>query len=381
MIHAMTQSFVAETEFPQDDELIYLNHAAVSPWPLRTSKAVQRFAEENLLTGAENYKRWSGTELRLKDSLATLVNAPSAEDIALLKNTSEAISVVAEGLRWNEADNVVTSNEEFPSNRIPWEAQKKHGVEVREVPLGMDAEDSLMAACDDKTRVLSISSVQYGSGYRVNLEKLGRFCRDRDILFCVDAIQSIGAHKLDVQSCFIDFTMADAHKWMLGPEGIALFYCRKEVRELLDVHQYGWHMVEHAGDYDRREWELAAGARRFECGSPNMLGIYALSASINLLNEVGIETIENEIAARIDYLHRKLAQLPGVDIMSRSTVSLPSGIITFKPRNTNIKQLHQDLMKNRVICANRFGGVRFSPHFYTPYEKLDRAIEVLGSLI
>ena len=372
---------IIEQEFPQDEELLYLNHAAVSPWPLCTLKAVEEFAQENVFTGAENYKRWLGRELRLKNALKSLINAPAAEDIALLKNTSEALSVVAEGLKWHSGDNVVTSNEEFPSNRIPWEAQKKHGVELREISIDCDAEDSLINACDERTRVLTISSVQYGSGHRIHLEKLGRFCRDNNILFCVDAIQSIGAHKLDVQASCIDFTMADAHKWMLGPEGIALFYCRRELLEHLEVHQFGWHMVEHAGDYDRREWELASNARRFECGSPNMLGIYALSASIELLNKVGIDYVEAQIAARVDYLHEKLGQIAGVEILSRSGGHLSSGIITFRCEKTDMKNLHQELMRNRVICANRFGGIRFSPHFYTPYEKLDRAVEILSGLL
>ena len=377
----MNIASLCEQEFPQDRELAYLNHAAVSPWPSRSTRAVIEFAQENLVNGAENYKRWMAREMRLKDSLSKLINSPSPDDIALLKNTSEAISVVAGGLSWEAGDNVVTSNEEFPSNRIPWEAQENHGVELREVPILGDAENQLMSACDERTRILTISSVQYGSGYRVDLDRLGRFCRERGILFCVDAIQSIGAHRIDVQASCIDFTMADAHKWMLGPEGIALFYCRKEVREKLKIHQHGWHMVEHAGDYDRHEWELASSARRFECGSPNMLGIYALDASVSLLDEVGVEVIEKEIAARVRYLADRLEQVPGIELLSRSSALLPSGIITFKPGDSDAKEVHAGLMKRRVICANRFGGIRFSPHFYTPYEKLDRAIEILKELI
>ena len=377
----MSKTNIAASEFPQDEELIYLNHAAVSPWPLRTAQAVQDFAKENLLTGAEHYKRWAGRELKLKQALRALINAPSVEDVALLKNTSEALSVVAEGLSWRDGDNVVISDEEFPSNRLPWEAQEKHGVKVREVSLVDGAEDALMAACDSRTRVLSISSVQYASGYRVDLEKLGGFCRKRNILFCVDAIQSIGAHNIDVQSCHIDFTMADAHKWMLGPEGIALFYCREEVREQLEIHQFGWHMVEAAGDYDRRDWELAGSARRFECGSPNMLGVYALAASIDLLNEVGIEVIEEQIVARINYLKKKLGELDGIELLSRTADNRPSGIVTFKPGGVDTRKLHAQLMKSRVICANRLGGIRFSPHFYTPYEKLDKALDILQQLL
>lgn len=378
----MTETPLISREFPQEDELVYLNHAAVSPWPSRTSKAVSDFAHENSVTGAENYKKWSAREKRLRDTLAGLINAPSSEDIALLKNTSEAISVVACGIKWNEGDNVVSSDEEFPSNRIPWDAQKKHGVELREISLGVeDPEQSLIDACDNQTRVMSVSSVQYGSGFKLDLIKLGQFCRQRQILFCVDAIQSIGAHQFDVQAVQADFAMADAHKWMLGPEGIAVFYCRKEVRESLELHQFGWHMVEHAGDYDRRDWYPASSARRFECGSPNMLGTFALGASLELIKEVGIAHIEREINDRVRYIIEQLQAMPGMELLSETESHRLAGIVTFRPAAVDVKKLHLELMKKRVICANRCGGIRFSPHFYTPSEKIDRGIALLSSLL
>ncbi|MDX1519248.1 MAG: aminotransferase class V-fold PLP-dependent enzyme, partial [Gammaproteobacteria bacterium] len=277
-------------EFPLDEGIYYLNHAAVSPWPVRTAKAVSEFARENTVYGASRYPEWVKTESLLREQLRKLINAPSTESIALLKNTSEAISVVAEGLKWKHGDNVVSTSQEFPSNRFPWQAQADKGVEFREANLesGASPEQALIDACDRNTRVMAISSVQYGSGLKLDLEVLGQYCRGKDILFCVDAIQSLGAHTLDVQACHADFVMADAHKWMMGPEGIALFYCRDDWIDRLELHQYGWHMVENAGNYDQREWNPAPDARRFECGSPNMLGIHALSASLSLIEEVGM---------------------------------------------------------------------------------------------
>ncbi len=287
---------IISREFTLDDEIIYLNHAAVSPWPLRTSNAVIAFAKENSRFGAENYLTWLETEKTLRGQLQRLINAPSTDDIALLKNTSEALSVVAEGLNWESGDNIVSSNEEFPSNRFPWLAQAKHGVEFREVDIANDSpEQSLITACDNKTRLLTISSVEYGSGRRINLEKIGQFCSANNILFCVDAIQSLGALPFDVQAINADFVMADAHKWMLGPEGIAIFYCKKSVRDSLELHQFGWHMVKDVGNYAAKDWQAADSAQRFECGSPNMLGIHALSASLSLIEEVGIENISDNI--------------------------------------------------------------------------------------
>lgn len=369
-------------EFPQDADLVYLNHAAVAPWPARTRDAVIRFSEENSRFGAKNYPEWSKKENELRNQLAELVNAAHSSEISLLKNTSEAISVVASGIRWKAGDNIVITNEEFPSNRIPWEAQKEKGVQLCEVKIqDTDPEDALMQSCNNRTRVMSVSSVQYGSGLKLDLKRLGQFCRDNNILFCVDAIQSIGAHHFDVQEINADFAMADAHKWMLGPEGIALFYCRKDMREELDIYQYGWHMIEKPGDYDRKDWEIAKSGKRFECGSPNMLGIYAMSASVSLLLEAGMPNVENEILKRTDFICTELSRCNEITLISNAEPGRHAGIATFKVDNIEHKELHRELLHNGVICAFRFGGIRFSPHFYTPMTKIESAITILKKLI
>lgn len=372
-----------QQEFPQEPGLFYLNHAAVSPWPLRTAQAVANFATENVTRGASHYPDWVKKETFLREQIRSLINAESIDSIALLKNTSEAISVVSEGIQWKQGDNVVSSNQEFPSNRIPWQAQARHGVEFREVDLetGPTPEQNLIDACDRHTRVLAISSVQYGSGLKLDLERLGEFCRKKDIFFCVDAIQSIGAHVLDVQQCHADFVMADGHKWMMGPEGIALFYCRDELLEQLQLHQYGWHMVENAGNYDEKEWLPAANARRFECGSPNMLGIHALSASLSLLEETGLEKIEQRITGHIDKFIQSLDSDNRFQLMTPMDPSHRAGIITFRLRDREVAEVHRELVKNGVICAHRFGGIRFSPHFYTSNEAIKKVLEILNIII
>lgn len=369
-------------EFPLDEELVYLNHAAVAPWPARTAKAVQAFAQENCQRGASGYKSWMATETRLREQLRDFLNAPSADDIALVKNTSEALSMVASGLDWQFGDNVVSSNEEFPSNRIAWEAQKRYGVTFREVDLGQDdPEAALMSACDERTRVLTISSVQYGSGLKLDLEKLGQFCRERNILFCVDAIQSLGACQLDVQAIQADFVMADAHKWLLGPEGIAVFYCAADRRCELKLHEFGWHMVQKMGDYSEREWRPAASARRFECGSPNMLGIYAFSASLSLLQEIGMDQVEQMVLDNSAYAMETLLSVDGLKLVTPQANTRRAGIVTFRIPDQDATLLHEQLMQQQVICAARGGGIRFSPHFYTPREKIDEAVTRLKALL
>jgi selenocysteine lyase/cysteine desulfurase len=369
-------------EFPQADGLIYLNHAAVSPWPARTAEAVQRFADENVRLGASRYPEWRRAEQALREQLARYINAPSADDVALLKNTSEALSVVACGLDWRWGDNVVSTDQEFPSNRMPWEAQRKWGVSLRRENLWVDdAEAALMAACDDRTRVLAVSSVQYASGIRLDLKRLGSFCRERGILFCVDAIQSLGALRLDVAELQVDFAMADAHKWLLGPEGIALFYCRGEVRRDLELRQFGWHMAHNAGDYDALEWRPAASARRFECGSPNMLGIHALTASLSLLEEAGQDAVADRILENSRYLLDNLGAMAGVELVTPAAAGRYAGIVSFRPVQEDSVEVHRKLQAADILCACRGGNVRLSPHFYITRDKLDKALEVICSSI
>ena len=368
-----------EPEFPLDEKIIYLNHAAISPWPRRTAEAVQRFALENMTQGAKNYAHWEQQEQLLREQFRELLNAPAAADIALLKNTSEALSVVAYGLNWQPGDNIVITDQEFPSNRIVWESLQNQGVTVRQAPIAHadEAEVALFALVDEHTRLIAVSSVQYASGLRMDLAKIGRFCQQHEILFCVDAIQSLGALQFDVQAIKADFVMADGHKWLLGPEGVAVFYCRAALREQLQLKQYGWHMVANAKDFAAKTWRVAQDARRFECGSPNILGIQALSASLSLLLEMGMTTVEKRVLANTHLLLAGLTQIPGIEILSPQQATRYAGIVTFRHQQLATTDLFQHLLSNRVICAQRGGGVRFSPHFYLPTVKLKRAIELI----
>jgi cysteine desulfurase/selenocysteine lyase len=368
------------SEFQLDDSIVYLNHAAISPWPRRTADAVRAFADENLARGSRRYPEWVATETRLRQQLQVLINADSPDEIALLKNTSEALSVVAYGLPWQTGDKVVISNQEFPSNRIVWESLAKYGVktEVADLSEGDTPEAALIACLDDRTRLLSVSSVQYGTGLRLDLNKLGSACHELGILFCVDAIQSIGAVAFDVQACQADFVMADGHKWMTGPEGIALFYCRAESMEQLDLKQYGWHMVEDPTDYTRTTWETARSARRFECGSPNMVGIHALNASLDLILEVGMTTIQQQVLENTRFMLEFFNRNPDrYKLLTPQATERHAGIVTFRPLQETPESVHGMLTAANVACALRGGGIRFSPHFYTPRKKLSTALALL----
>lgn len=373
-----------EHEFPLDKRLIYLNHAAVGVWPRRAAEAVKAFAEENMRRGAADYPEWMKVERALRRRLQWLVNAGDADDIALLKNTSEGLSLIAYGLEWQSGDNIVSSNQEFPSNRIVWESLKSRGVELRLADIsGEDPEGAMLELVDANTRLLAVSSVQFASGLRMDLACLGEVCRAKDVFFCVDAIQSLGAVQFDAQAIHADAVVADAHKWMLGPEGIALFYVSPGWRDRLKLSQFGWHMVERAGDFEAEHWQPAASARRFEPGSPNMLGICALNASLSLFEEIGMDAVEKQLLERSEALISHVSVHDDLELVTPRQSGRHAGIVTFRHRQLDQgghATLYRQLMKVGVICANRGGGIRFSPHFYTMENKLVAAVEKLCSI-
>lgn len=375
------------SDFSINSDIYYLNHAAVSPWPVRTGQIIKDFADENIHMGAKHYPRWMTVEQDLRENIGQLINAPSSDDIALVKNTSEALSMVAYGLSWTPGDNIVIAEQEFPSNRIVWQSLQAQGVRVKFVDLyqnmhaGNTPEDNLLAAIDEKTRLLSVSSVQYGDGLRMDLKKLGEFCRQQQVLFCVDAIQSIGALAFDVQDIQADFVMADGHKWLMSPEGLGLFYCRAELRKTMKLSQYGWRMTEDLFNFESLVWSEARSARKFECGSPNMLGIHALNSSIMLIMERKIEFIEKMVVNNSKYIIKKITAIPAISLKSNTDNDKLSGIISFRHENISSEVLYHELMAHNVICAMRHGNVRFSPHYYTSTEIIDGAIEILKKIL
>lgn len=367
-------------QFPQKDDLLYLNHAAVAPWPKRAADAVEAFARENCMQGARNYPNWLNTEKHLRENLRQLINAESVSEIGLAKSTSEALSIVGMGVDWKPQDEIIISTQEFPSNRIVWEAAAQR-FDARVIEVDLDSADSpeqaLLSAVTPKTRLLSISSVQYGSGLRIQPDRLGPALRAKGVLFCLDAIQSVGACPIDVRSSAVDFLMADGHKWMLGPEGLALFYCRQPLQDTLQLHQYGWHMVRARGQYDVRQWEPSQDAKRFECGSPNQLGIQALKGSIDLILEVGPDVIEQRIHENVRRLRQGLTATGDFTTPTPESKDRHLGILTLVPTRVDPEKLIKRLMGRGLVCAYRGGGLRLSPHFYTSESVISRSIDYI----
>lgn len=371
-----------KTYFQLDQDIVHLNHAAVAPWPVVTGEAVVAFANENMAIGSQNYARWMQTEQQLKHKLALLINAKSTDEIALLKNTSEGLSLIAQGLTFQAGDNIVIPAEEFPSNKVVWQALQSKAVQLRLIPVQdiENPEQALIDAMDTNTRLLSCSSVQYARGLRLKLKTIGQACWQNQTLFCVDAIQSLGAIYFDAQDCFADFVVADGHKWMCGPEGTALFYCRKDIQPQLQLRQHGWHMLKNAFDFSQQSdaIEIAEGAQRFESGSPNMLGIAALNASLGLLLEIGIKEIQSAVISNAKYLITQLQAQANIKLLTPLEPGRYAGIVSFQKDLVDNMKLYQQLQDNNVICAYRGDGIRFSPHFYTTTQQMDKALAIVA---
>lgn len=371
---------VDENEFPILAHCLYVNHAAISPWPARVAQAVRDFADEASQQGALGYRHWLARESALRERLASFIGAASAEDIALLKNTSEGVSLFAAGVPLVAGDNIVIPSGEFPSNRLPWLAQRaRSGVEVREValPYDGDAEQALLDAVDARTRVLAVSSPHWANGFRLDLERLGAHCHRADVLFFVDAIQQLGMLPLDVQAAHIDGLAADAHKWLLGPEGIAVFYTSARAREQLVLQQHGWHMLERPFHFNEPDRAPAAGARRFEAGSPNSVGQAALHEALGLLLETGMETVARRVLANTAQLADGLRRSAGVRCTAHEREQRRSGIIGFEPLRVPLKEVYGRLKSEGVVAAIRGRGIRLSPHFYQGETEMQAVLQAV----
>lgn len=369
-------------EFPSLERWTYVNHAAVSPWPQRTVRAIEAFARSNHLDGPRDFPDWVANEQALRERAARLLGASAAE-ISLVPNTTEGICIVAAGLDWRAGDNLVTARGEFPSNRMAWAALAERGVDLREVDLRAadDAEQALLDAMDEGTRVLAVSSVQWTDGLRLDLGRLGRACRRAGVLFFVDAIQQFGALRIDVGTERIDALAAGGHKWQMAPEGCGVFYCRARWRERLAPLKRGWRMLERPFAFDDPGRPIRAGGQRFEAGSPNTLGQFALNASLSLQEDWGQDWIEARVLANTERLRHGVASLPGVQPVGRPPPAPASGIVSLRPTRRPAREVVQRMAEQRVVAVARGDLVRLSPHAYQDERVVERVLAVLEEAV
>jgi selenocysteine lyase/cysteine desulfurase len=364
--------------FPVTNKYVYLNHSAVCPLSIPVREAMTRLIDDLTESGAVHYHEWLDSIENVRNSAARLVNA-RAHEIAFMRNTSSAISTIANGIDWNQGDNVVTCNIEFPANIYPWmRLHARRGVEIR---MAREREgridiDELLGLADSRTRVITISWVQFSSGYRVDLDRIGRFCRDRGIIFMVDAIQGLGGLRLDVESCLVDAFAADAHKYLLGPEGIALLYVSDRILEQIQPTDVGWMSVNDSADYLNYDLSFREGALRFECGTLNTVGVYGLGAAIQLFLETGTSAIEDYLLGLGRYLADGLEN-HGYKVHGRRIPAENSAVVTCTHDRYRPEEVYGRLKSKGIVTAPRAGRLRISPHFYNTREEIDLLLEAL----
>jgi cysteine desulfurase / selenocysteine lyase len=366
-------------EFPVTRNYIYLDHAGVAPISLRVKTAIEMFLAESAEGGSFHYPVWAERIVEIRRACAQLINA-GPDEIAFVKSTSHGLSIVAQGLDWKPGDNVLIYEKEFPSNIYPWLNLRSKGVEVRTIPSrdGRILFEDITRLISSRTRLLAISSVQFSNGFRIDLEKVGSLCRDKQVLLCVDAIQSLGMVPMDVKAFHIDFLSADAHKWLLGPEGIGIFYCSNGLAGRLSPPLIGWKSVRNELAFDRPEFLLKTNCLRFEEGSMNLLGIFGLGAALDLLFEVGIEQIEQRVLDLGDLILQE-AEKRGYRALTPGARHERGGNITVSG-DFDPARVRDALREKRIMVNARGGGIRVSPHFYNIEEEIIAFFKMLDRL-
>ena len=372
------------TQFPILRHMDFFNHAGVAPISGAAGKALRRYADQ-AESAAYCGSAWYQQAKQIKSLTANFIGAAGPDEIAFVANTSTGLNMVARGLDWRSGDQVVITNVEYPANRYPWQDLERLGVEliqVRQQADGRVAIEDILAAISDRTRVVAISHVQYGSGFKVDLVPISQAVHRVGGYLCVDAIQSVGVMKVDVDAMGIDFLAADGHKWLLSPEGCGIFYCRHELIDVLHPAVVGWMNMVDSSNYGDYRFEFEPTAKRFEPGSYNIPGILALGASLKLLQEIGIE----QIWSQVEQLTARLCQ--GLQdkqyrVFSPRHDGQRSGIVVFDPpeqqgrATPSVGAIVAALAARDIIIVVREGRLRASPHFYNTAEQIDALVDAL----
>jgi len=368
--------------FPVTQKFIYMNHAAVSPLSKPVRDAMVGITDDVMLNGTGNYDDWYRTYELARTAAARLVNA-KAHEIAFMPNTSAAISAIANGLDFRPGDNIVSGEVEFPANVYPWMRIKEEtGIEMKLAPErdGRVDPDELISLIDDRTRILTLSWVQFASGFRSNLARIGKACRERGVFFLVDAIQGLGALKMDVERDFVDAFAADGHKYLLGTEGAALLYVSDRVIDRVKPTVLGWTSVKKYEQFSHSaldyKLDYREGALRFEFGSLNTVGVYGLRAAIDLFLEIGPEKIEEYILSLGDYLADRLKD-KGYNVVSPRRTGESAALVCCTHARHTAGELFGALRSRDIITAPRMNRLRISPHFYNTREEVDTLIDAL----
>jgi cysteine desulfurase/selenocysteine lyase len=365
--------------FPATQTRAFLNHAAVAPFSKPVAEAMQQSIAWRLDLGPMgSMDEEDRPTTHARRSAAQLIGADEAE-VCLTRNTSHGLNIVAAGLPWQPGDNLITAETEFPANVYPWKNLERKGVKVRFAPARDNRilVDDVAALIDDHTRLVTVSFVEFATGFRNDLAALADLCHAHDVLLCVDGIQGVGALPLDVGQVPLDFLAVGGPKWLMGPIGTGFLFIRRKHILGLDPAMAGWLGTTDVHEYFRYDLPWRDDARRFEEGSLNAIGAAGLDAAIKLLLAVGLDTIEQRIMTLTDQLIQGLRQCSYQVITPVQRWPERSGIVSFQHRHHDPAQLEQRLSEANVVISRRGSLIRVSPHFYNNEDDIDRLLSAL----
>ncbi len=363
--------------FPHlNNGIIYFNHASTGPVCIPVINKINQVLKERSESKPDEYSVFITVVHETMELLAGYMNTEK-DRIAFTDNTTNGINILAQGLDWQKGDRIILNDIEFPANVYPYLNLKKKGVEVHFVKSedGIVTAENIIDAADERTKLISVSYVQFLSGYKIDLEKLGSFCRSRNIILAVDAIQGLGAMHLDVTKCKIDFLSCGVQKWMLGLQGMAFIYLSKELQETMHPAYVGWLSVENAWDLLKFNMELKTSASAFQTGTINTLGVYALNTILKIFNEFGVNRIENLVIDNSLFLRNKLKEAGFRVYPQELEEKYFSGIVSF--RHPDSEGLFNWLTERKILVSLREGFIRLSPHFYNTEEDLEKVIDAI----
>ena len=359
--------------FPHISEgYIYLNHAATGPWSASVQKMVERYQYEFTHGEVDNYHEAMRIISGARDMAAEMMGT-TADRIAFVLNTSDGLNLLASGLPWKAGDRILLIDREFPANVYPFMNLRRLGVEIDFVPQenGSVRMEDFERAITPRTRLVSVSWVQFLSGYKIDLAWLSDLCRRRGTLLSVDAIQGLGGIRMNLADTPVDFLSAGVQKWQLGPQGVAIAYISELLQEQLSQAYLGWLSVQNGWDFFNYENPPHHNARRFENGTYNCIGIYGYHGALSLFNEIGFDRVEQLVRENCEYLFEGVREA-GFDVLTPDSSQHRAGIVTFK--HDNSEAVYESLKQEKIIISARSGYIRISPHFYNTTAEIDHAI-------
>jgi cysteine desulfurase / selenocysteine lyase len=372
---------VRQHEFPVTRDKIFLAHAGDCPLPRRVAEAIAEYARESSTGDQEKFVYPAILDQGRKLAAQLLKCQP--EEVAFVGPTSLALSFLASGLKLRRGDNILIYFEDYPSNVYPWMALAEQGVEVRLMNtrgLGVIRPKDVIGQVDENTRLVALASCHFISGYRIDFEAIGKYLRERNILFCLDAIQTLGAFPTTVEN--VDLLAADAHKWLLGPCGAGVMYVRGAVQGRINPPIYGWNNVRCPNYVAQEQIVLRTGSQKYEAGTHNLLGIVGLVTAMGLIVELGVDNIARELLRKRSRLVPALQGKGCAVLQADAPAEAGSGIVSFTRPGADLAALHQKLVEAGVITslrADRTGQkyIRLSPHFYNTDAELERVVELI----